>query len=118
MGHCVKLSPAKTTNPILSFGLPSIKSCATCLAASSLLGLKSSANIELEISIASVISIPSELIFSLLRTVCGLAKIAITRAIVQSLKKRGRWIKYSLKLFLREYAASKFDILISGYCFL
>ena len=58
-GHCVKLSPANTTRPTLSFGRPEINSIATSFAASRRLGRKSSASIVPDMSSATIMSIPS-----------------------------------------------------------
>src|SRR5690606_17640824 len=57
-GVKVKLSPAYTTRPILSDGLPLINSAATSLKASRRFGLRSRASILAETSIARTISIP------------------------------------------------------------
>ena len=59
MGHCVKASPAKIVNPMLSLGRSAINSAATFFAASNRLGFKSSASMEVETSIASIMLIPS-----------------------------------------------------------
>jgi len=59
IGHWVKASPAKMVRPILSLGRPEMNSAATSLAASMRLGFKSSANIEVETSIANMMSMPS-----------------------------------------------------------
>ena len=78
IGHCVKASPAKIVKPILSFSLSEINSEATFLAASILLGFKSSANIERETSIASIISMPKTDFLLHELGVCGRAN-TITR---------------------------------------
>ena len=59
IGHCVKDSPANMVRPILSLGRPAMNSAATFFAASIRLGLRSSASIEVETSIASMMSMPS-----------------------------------------------------------
>ena len=79
-GHCVKLSPANSVIPTLSFGRPLMNSAATSLAASKRLGFKSSANILVETSIASIISIPSISLFCQLSVVCGRDKTIIISA--------------------------------------
>ena len=73
MGHCVKASPAKMLRPMLSLGRPEINSAATCLAASRRLGFRSSANIDVLTSIASMMSIPSTVLFFHELRVCGRA---------------------------------------------
>ena len=59
IGHCVNASPAKIVRPILSLGLPEMNSAATSLAASMRLGFKSSASMEVDTSMASMMSMPS-----------------------------------------------------------
>ena len=59
IGHCVNDSPAKMVSPILSSGRPEINSAATSFAASIRLGLRSSASIDVDTSIASMMSMPS-----------------------------------------------------------
>ena len=76
-GHCVKLSPEKMTSPILSFGRPEINLVATSFAASIRFGWKSIASIELEISRAMMISIPSVVTFCQLFDDCGRARAII-----------------------------------------
>ena len=73
IGHCVKASPAKIVRPILSSGRPEMNSEATLLAASIRLGLRSSANILVETSIANMMSMPSTVRCPQLLWVCGLA---------------------------------------------
>ena len=73
IGHWVKLSPAKTTMPILSYGLWAMNSMAISLAALSLSGLKSRASILVDTSMASIMSIPSESTLSTCPDVLGLA---------------------------------------------
>ena len=90
IGHCVKASPANIVRPILSSGLPDINSAATSLAASILLGRKSSASIEVETSIASMISIPSTDFLSHALCVCGRAKIMTIKTKVAQRNTIGR----------------------------
>ncbi len=59
IGHCVNASPAKIVRPILSLGLPEMNSAATSLAASIRFGFKSSASMEVDTSMASMMSMPS-----------------------------------------------------------
>ena len=59
IGHWVNASPAKMVRPMLSFGRPEMNSAATLFAASMRLGFRSSASIEVETSIAIMISMPS-----------------------------------------------------------
>ena len=59
MGHCVNDSPEKMVRPMLSFGRPAMNSDATFLAASMRLGRRSSASIEVEMSMHSMMSMPS-----------------------------------------------------------
>ena len=78
IGHCVKASPANIDSPILSLGRPVINSAATCLAASIRLGFRSSASIDVETSIASMMSIPSIVWFFHEFWVCGRASTNTT----------------------------------------
>ena len=78
MGHCVKASPAKMVRPILSLGRPMMNSAATCLAASMRLGRRSSASIDVDTSIANMISMPSTDWFFQEFCVCGRARISTT----------------------------------------
>ena len=89
-GHCVKLSAAKTTRPILSFWRPLMNDAATSLAASRRFGFKSSANILVEISIAITISIPSVEEFCQLLVDCGRANTTISKAMANIRKTNGR----------------------------
>ena len=59
IGVCVKHSPAKTTNPILSVSLPCTNFAATSFAAPNRSGVKSWANMLVDISRAITISVPS-----------------------------------------------------------
>lgn len=88
-GHCVKLSAANTTNPILSFGRPLIKADATSLDASRRFGFKSCAIILVEISIASTMSMPSVEEFCQLLVDCGRANITIRTATAAIRKMKG-----------------------------
>ena len=99
IGHWVKASPAKMVNPILSLGRSAMNSEATFLAASNLLGFKSSANIEVETSIASMISMPSTCLLSQELWVCGRA---ITMTISTNAMQRnpiGKSINLIFQLF-------------------
>lgn len=81
IGVLVKLSPAKSTNPILSFGRFSTNSIPTSFTASNLFGLKSRASILAERSIAITISIPRTLLLCVVTsTVLGLAMATISSA--------------------------------------
>ncbi len=80
IGHCVKLSPENTTNPILSFGRSLINCIATFFAASNLSGSKSLANIEPEISNDNTISMPCVDISFSDKELCGRAS-AVTKNI-------------------------------------
>ena len=82
-GHCVKLSPAKTTRPIWSLGRSKTNCEATCLAASRRVGRRSSANMVPEISSAIMMSIPSVLSCCQRLVSCGRAK-AIDRKVTAS----------------------------------
>ena len=77
-GACVKALPAKITTPRRSLRRPATKSAATALDASMRLGSRSSASIELEMSSASTMSIPSATTFSPVTPVWGRAN-ATTR---------------------------------------
>src|SRR5699024_7316630 len=88
-GHCVKLSAANTTNPILSFGRPLIKADATSLDASRRFGFKSCAIILVEISIASTMSMPSVEEFCQLLVDCGRANITTRTATAAIRKMKG-----------------------------
>ena len=74
---------------MLSFGRPLIKEAATSLDASRRFGLKSCANILLEISIAMTMSIPSVEVFCQLFVDCGRANIIISTAIAAILSAKG-----------------------------
>ena len=92
IGHCVNASPAKMVSPMLSFGLSAINSAATSLAASMRLGVRSSASIDVETSIASMMSIPSTCLLPHDVCVCGLAKMITASANVAHLSSTGRFI--------------------------
>ena len=79
---------------MLSLGRSEMNSVATCLAASRRLGLRSSANIVPEISIAIMMSIPS--VDSLLQRLlsCGLARQTVSRIIAAHRSKNGRCSMY------------------------
>ena len=99
IGHCVKASPAKIVKPILSFGLSDINSEATFFAASKRFGFKSSANIDVETSIASIISIPSTCLLPHEVCVCGRA-ITITMNIKAKHRNTiGKLISFIFQLF-------------------
>ena len=89
-GHCVKLSPANTTKPMLSFGRPAMNSVATFFAASNRFGRRSSASIVPEMSRAIIMSIPS--VFSLRKLFdnCGRETTIIKHVRVIILKKKGK----------------------------
>ena len=89
-GHCVKLSPAKTTNPIWSLGRASTKSDATCLAASRRLGFKSSANIVPDMSNAIMISMPSVDSDDQRFVSCGRASASDNKIIAATRRIKGR----------------------------
>ena len=80
IGHWVKASPANIDKPMLSLGRPMINSDATALAASIRLGLRSSASILVETSMASIMSMPSTDLFFHELLVCGRA-ITITMSV-------------------------------------
>ena len=99
IGHCGKASPAKIVQPILSFGLSDINSEATFFAASKRFGFKSSANIDVETSIASIISIPSTCLLPHEVCVCGRA-ITITMNIKAKHRNTiGKLISFIFQLF-------------------
>ena len=102
IGHWVNASPANIVNPILSFALSEMNSAATFFAASILLGLRSSASIDVETSIASIISIPSTDLFPHELWVCGRTRIITIQMKVTILKKTGRCKMRILQLFFIE----------------
>ena len=79
-GHWVKLSPEKMTRPMLSLGRPAMNCVATSLAASRRLGLKSSASILPEMSMAITMSMPSVVSLWMRFDDCGRASTHITAA--------------------------------------
>ena len=89
-GHWVKLSPAKTTIPILSEGRWEMNSMAISFDALIRSGVRSRASILVETSIARIISIPSVSILSICSDDLGraMARTIITRAKV--LNRNGR----------------------------
>ena len=88
IGVWVKLSPAYTTIPILSFGLLSTKFTATFLRASNLFGFKSLANMLADTSMAITISIPLFVfVFLLTDTFLGLASAIIIADKASSLNR-------------------------------
>ena len=93
MGHCVKLSPAKITTPILSVVLLFTKSAATAFAASSRLGFKSCAVILPLTSIHKIMSTPSPSVCCKSFLVCGFAKAIIIQLNASNLIINGKWRK-------------------------
>ena len=75
IGHCVKASPAKIVRPMLSSGRPEMNSAATSLAASIRLGFRSSASMDVDTSMASMMSMPSTVLLPHELCVCGRAKM-------------------------------------------
>ena len=71
IGHCVNASPAKIVSPMLSFGLSAMNEPATAFAASRRLGFRSSASIDVDTSIESMMSMPSTVRSSHALRVCG-----------------------------------------------
>ena len=109
IGHWVKASPAKMARPMLSFGRPMMNSAATCLAASIRLGFRSSASIEVETSIASMMSMPSTVLLFHEFCVCGRAStstIIVKASTLRSIESGinftfqllGRWLKAKVSL--------------------
>ena len=99
IGHCVNASPAKMVRPILSFGRPEMNSAATLLAASMRLGFRSSASIDVETSIANMMSIPSVVRWSQELRVWGRANTTTSRTKVSSRNSMGRCIMRMRQLF-------------------
>ncbi len=97
-GHCVKLSPANITNPILSFCLSVTNSAATFLAAVNLSGVRSCASIEPDISTANTMSIPCDSVSCHWLIDCGRANTIITNAIVITLSANGKWRRYTFSV--------------------
>ena len=87
----MKLLAAKTTMPMRSDRLPSMKSATTSFAtARRFLGLKSSAFMLPETSMASMMSMPSVSTVSVPRPACGLARASTTRASAAALSVGAR----------------------------
>ncbi len=91
IGHCVKASPAKMVRPMLSFGRPEMNSAATFLAASMRFGFRSSASIEVETSIASIMSMPSVVRSLHELRVCGLASTMTSSTKASTRSSVGKW---------------------------
>ena len=100
-GHCVKLSPANTTKPIWSLGRARIKSEPTFFAASSRLGLRSSASIVPEISRAIMMSIPSVLSDCQRLVSCGRAKATDSRITAATRSTKGTCNTHAGSAYLR-----------------
>ena len=98
MGHCVKASPPKSVNPMLSFSRPAMNSKATCLAASMRLGFKSGVSILCEMSIAIMISMPSTSRSLYAVLVCGRAKMTMARTKTSIRNTKGRCTAAARKL--------------------
>ena len=84
---------------MLSFGLPEINSAATFLAASKRLGFKSSASIEVDTSIANIISMPSTERSSQALWVWGRAKTQMIKMKARHLNTIGACTKRVRQLF-------------------
>ena len=99
-GHWVKLSPEKTTRPMLSFGRPLMKLAATFLAAVSRSGRRSRASILPEMSMAIIMSMPSVEEFCQLSVDCGRARMTITSAMATMRSTKGRWRRRTLAVVM------------------
>ena len=99
IGHCVKASPAKIVSPMLSFGRSAMNSEATLFAASIRFGLRSSASIEVETSIASIMSMPSVVRSFHEFRVCGRAKAKTISVKAASRSSIGRLSSLIRQLF-------------------
>ena len=99
MGHCVNASPANIVNPMLSLGLPDMKSAATSFAASMRLGFKSSASIDVDTSMASMMSMPSTVLLPHELCVWGRARTMTISVNVMQRSSIGRFMICSRQLF-------------------
>ena len=88
-GLCVKLSPAKTTKPIRSFGRSAMKLAATSLAAEIRSGWKSRASMLPEMSSDSTMSIPSVVRLESLWELCGRASATTNSATAPQRNTKG-----------------------------
>ncbi len=79
-GHCVKASPPKSVRPMLSAGRLEMKLSATSFAALSRLGRMSGVSMLVEMSIAIMMSMPSDSPWRKAVRVCGRASIT-TRSV-------------------------------------
>ena len=91
IGSSVKLSPANTTRPMLSDSLPLMNSDATSLAAAKRSGVKSFANILVDMSRAMTMSVPSTLDVSHLLLVCGRQSITMRQPMASSRTANSPW---------------------------
>ena len=89
IGHWVNASPANIVRPMLSLGRSEMNDEATFFAASMRFGFRSSASMDVDISMASMMSMPSTVRSSHALRVCGRQSTITSSASVIHLKAMG-----------------------------
>ena len=114
MGTWVKLSPANSTRPMLSWSRPLTNWVATFLALSKRLGEKSLASILVDTSMAMTMSVPSTSLVDQLSLVCGRHRMTMRHASAAILRANEKCLSHTFQLVPMPSNARVDDTFISG----